>query len=97
MTKLIRNRIVCVSGCLYVVTPASFHIQRANWSVLFLKERDAVFTNNYWRVVADVSTSCYDDVIVSDRNELAVVNTRKQDLTPMSELKHGIAIGCFGK
>jgi hypothetical protein len=53
MTELIRHHIVYVSGCLHVVTLASFHIQRTNASVLFPKEHDAVFTNNYWRVVAD--------------------------------------------
>jgi hypothetical protein len=58
--------------------------------VLFLEERDSIFTNSYWRVAADVSKSCYEDVIASVRYDLGVVNSHKQDLTPVSELKQNL-------
>jgi hypothetical protein len=66
--------------------PTSFQIHPTNNSVLFLKEKDVILTNDRWRVAIDLDTSRYEDVISSIRSQLMVVSKQKE-FTPISELK----------
>ena len=67
--------------------PTSFQIQHINNSVLFLKEKDVILTNDHWRVAIDLDTSKYEDVISSIRSDLMVVSKQQKEFTPISELK----------
>jgi len=67
--------------------PTSFQIQHVNNSVIFLKEKDVILTNDHWRVAIDLDTSRYEDVISSIRSDLMVVSKQQKEFTPMSELK----------
>jgi len=67
--------------------PTSFQIQHVNNSVIFLKEKDVILTNDHWRVAIDHDTSRYEDVISSIRSDLMVVSKQQKEFTPMSELK----------
>jgi len=67
--------------------PTSFQIQPTKDSVLFLKEKDVILTNDTWRVAIDLDTSRYEYVISSIRSDLMVVNKQQKEFTPISELK----------
>jgi hypothetical protein len=67
--------------------PTSFQIQPTNNSVLFLKEKDIILTNDHWRVDIDLDTSRYEDVISSIRSNLMVVSKQKKEFNRISELK----------
>jgi len=67
--------------------PTSFQIQNVNNSVIFLKEKDVILTNDHWRVAIDLHTSRYEDVISSIRSDLMVVSKQQKEFTPMCELK----------
>jgi len=67
--------------------PTSFQIQHVNNSVIFLKEKDVILTNDHWRVAIDLDTSRYEDVISSIRSDLMVESKEHKEFTPMSELK----------
>jgi len=75
-----------VSGCLPIVMPTGFQIQPTNKSVLFLKEKDVILTNDFWRLAIDLDMSRYEDVVSSIRSDLMVVRKQKE-FTPISELK----------
>jgi hypothetical protein len=66
--------------------PTSSQIQRTNKSVLFLKEKDVILTNEHWRVAIDLDTSCYERVVTAIRGDLMVVSKQKE-FTSISELK----------
>ena len=67
--------------------PTSIKIQHINNSVLFLKEKDVILTNDHWQVANDLDTSKYKDVISSIRSDLMVVSKQKKEFTPISKLK----------
>jgi hypothetical protein len=67
--------------------PTSFQIQTTNNSVLLLKEKDVILTNDHWRLDIDLDTSRYEDVISSTRSDLLIVSKQQKEFTPISELK----------
>jgi hypothetical protein len=67
--------------------PTSFQIQPTNNSLLFLKEKDVILTNDHWLVAIDFDTSRYEDVISSIRSDLMVVSKQQKELTPISDPK----------
>ena len=51
---------LCVTGCFILIALAELHVQPLNHSVIFMKERDVIFSNDQWRVAIngnDISNS----------------------------------------
>jgi len=63
--------------------PTGFQIQHINNSVLFLKEKVVILTNDHWRVATDLDTSRYEDVISSIRSDLMVLSKQQREFTPV--------------
>jgi hypothetical protein len=63
-------------------------IQPLNNSVVFAKKSDILLTNYTWRIAIDLDTSRYHEVISAIRDDLLLVESQKQELTPTSELRH---------
>jgi hypothetical protein len=55
--------------------------------VLFLKESDIVFTNDYWRIAVDFDLSTYYDTMSTVTSDLIVMERQKREFTPMHELQ----------
>lgn len=83
---------MCVTGTLLhlratgSVTP-ELQIQPINQSVLFLKEREVFFTNDAWRVVLDLNTSSYTEVILIIPEDLWLTCEQRKEFKTVSELK----------
>jgi len=62
-------------------------IQPLNHSVVYLKEREVILTNDFWRVVVDFRTAEYEDVIATIHEDLLVVERQRKEFTSVSELR----------
>ena len=76
-----------VTGCLQLIVLGELHIQPLNHSVLFMKKTDIVFTSDKWRLALDFDLNTYYDVMSTISSDLLVVERRKQEFTPIHELK----------
>ena len=56
-------------------------------SVIFLKENDAILTNDMWHVALDINTNTYEEIISTVKGDLLLVENQKKEFTPISELK----------
>jgi hypothetical protein len=63
-------------------------IQPLNNSVVFAKESDILLTNDAWRIAIDLDTSKYHEIISTIGDDLLIVESQKQELNPISELRH---------
>jgi hypothetical protein len=65
---------------------AELHVQPLNHSVIFVKERDVILSNDQWRVAVNVNLSTYHEVLSTVKSDLLAVEQRKE-FTSTSELK----------
>jgi len=65
---------------------AELHVQPLNHSVMFMKERDVIPSNDQWRVIVIVNRSTYHEVLSIVKSDLLAVEQRKE-FTSTSELK----------
>ena len=64
-----------------------FKKQPTKNSLLFLKEKDVILTNDHWCVAIDLDASRYEGVIFFIRSELMIVSKQQKEFTPISVLK----------
>jgi hypothetical protein len=64
--------------------------------VLYLKEYDIVFTNDYWRIAVEFDLSTYYDTMSTVTWDLLVMERQKREFTPMRELQQiGLILQTF--
>jgi hypothetical protein len=62
-------------------------IQPLNHSVVFLKEKEVVLTSDVWRVMIDLGTGTYEEVISAINGDLLLAERQRKEFTSISELK----------
>ena len=62
------------------------YVQPLNSSVVFVKEKEDVFTSDIWRVVMNIDLSTYHEVISTVRADLFSVEHLKKEFTTIAEL-----------
>jgi hypothetical protein len=75
-----------VTGCLLLIVLAELHVQPLNHSVIFVKERNVILSNDHWRVAVNVNLSTYHEVLSTVKSDLAIEKQRKE-FTSTSELR----------
>jgi len=78
---------LCVTGCFILVALAELHVQPLNHSVIFMKERDVVLSNDQWRVAVNVNLSTYYEILSTVKSDLLAVEQQRKEFTATSELK----------
>jgi len=76
-----------VTGCLHSSVAAETFVQPLNRSVIFLKERDVILSNDVWRIAINIEMEPYEEALSIIRGDLLTVGERKQEFTFNSELK----------
>jgi len=66
---------------------AELHVQPLNYSVIFVKERDVILSNDQWRVAVNVNLSTYHEVLSIVKSDLLAVEQQRKEFTSTSELK----------
>ena len=66
---------------------AELHVQPLNHSVMFMKERDVIPSNDQWRVIVIVNRSTYHEVLSIVKSDLLAVEQQRKEFTSTSELK----------
>ena len=79
--------LLCVSGCVILIALAELHVRPLNHSVIFMKERDVVLSNDQWRVAVNVNLSTYYEVLSTVKSDLLAVEQQRKEFTATSELK----------
>jgi len=64
---------------------AELRVQPLNHSVIFVKERDVILSNDQWRVAVNVSQSTYHEVLSTVKSELLAVEQQRKEFTSTSE------------
>ena len=80
-------KFLVVTGCLLLSIAAETFVHPLNRSVIFLKERDIILSNDVWRIAIDVKMEPYEEALSIIRGDLLTVEERKQEFTFSSELK----------
>ena len=78
---------LCVTGYLLSLIAAGLLIQPLNRSVVILKGKEVVLTNDVWRIVVDFEMSPYEEVISTIKEDLLTVEGQKREFTSISEIK----------
>ena len=78
---------MCATGCFILIALAELHDQPLNHSVIFMKERDVVLSNDQWRVAVNVNLSTYYEVLSTVKSDLLAVEQQRKEFTATSELK----------
>jgi len=65
----------------------SVKIQPLSHGVVFVKEKDIVFTNDAWRVAVNLDTTPYEDATSKVLEDLRIVNKYKKEFTSIAELQ----------
>jgi hypothetical protein len=55
--------------------------------VLFLKEKNIIFTSDAWRLAIEIYTQVCEDAIATVINDLTSVEKQRKEFTPVAELK----------
>ena len=84
---LLSLKFLVVTGCLLLSIAAEMFVQPLNRSVIFLKERDLILSNDIWRIAINVEMEPYDEALFVIKGDLLTVKQRKQGFTFNSELK----------
>jgi hypothetical protein len=58
-----------------------------NKSVIILKEKDVVVSNDHWYVAIEISTKIYEDAKATIRLDLEIIESQHKGLTPIVERK----------
>ena len=61
---------VCFAGYMLRLLAEELLIQPLNYSVVFLKEKNVIFTNDVWRNVIDFDMGPYEEVIWAVKEDL---------------------------
>jgi len=56
-------------------------------SVIFMKERDVVLSNNQWRVAVNVNLSTYHEVFSTVNLDLLAEKQQRKEFTSVSEIR----------
>jgi hypothetical protein len=54
---------------------------------VFLKAKDIVLTNEYWRIAVNLDVTAYQDVIATLREHLLLLINQRREFTAITELK----------
>ena len=74
------------TGCLILIALAELHVLPLNHSVIFMRDRDVILSNDQWRVAVNVNLSTYYEVPSTVKSYLLAFEQRKC-FTETSELK----------
>jgi len=58
-------KFLVVTGCLLLPTAAETFLQHLNRSVIFVKERDIMLSNDVWRIAIDVEMEKHEEALTS--------------------------------
>ena len=83
---LLTLKFLVVTGCLLLSIAAETFVHPLNKSVIFLKERDIILSNDVWRIAIDVKMESHEEAFSIIRGDLLTVEERKQEYTFNSEL-----------
>ena len=72
-------KFLVVTGCLLLSIAAETFVHPLNRSVIFLKERDIILSNDVWRIAIDVKMEPYEEALSIIRGDLLTVEERKQE------------------
>jgi len=67
-----------VTGCFILIALAELHVQPLNHSVIFMKERDVVLSNDQWRIAVNVNLSTYYEVLSTVKSDLLAVEQQRK-------------------
>jgi hypothetical protein len=76
-----------VTGCIFVAVTTEIHIQLLSSDVAFLKEKDLKLSDDTSHVIVKLGTDHYLETIATTRQDLAGIDSREQEVTPVEELK----------
>ena len=76
---LLSFKFLVVTGCLLLSIAAETFVHPLNGSVIFLKERDIILSNDIWRIAIDVKMDPYEEAISIIRGDFLTVEGRKQE------------------
>ena len=68
---------VCVAGYMLRLLAAELLMHPLNYSVVFLKEENVIFTNDVWRNVIDFDMGPYEEIILAIKEDLLTVPRHK--------------------
>jgi len=70
--------ILCVTGYFLSLMAAGLLIQPLNHSMILLKEKDVILTNDVWRIVVDFEMGPYEQVISTIKEDLLIAEGQKR-------------------
>jgi hypothetical protein len=76
-----------VSGFLLTFVTTAYRIQPLGHNVIFLKQTDAVLTDDTRRDTINLDTGMYEEIISGDKTDLHLIETQRKEFTFISELK----------
>jgi hypothetical protein len=77
-----------VSGLLLCYVAAELINSFLNHSVLFVKEKDLIFTNDYWKIVVNFDLMPYEDIVTTLREDLRKLKEASKRSLPIGELRY---------
>ena len=67
-------------------------VQTLNSSIIIVKETDIVLSTGAWHIAIAINTTTYQDVISTVREDLLLIEHKKQKFSPTSELRHNVTL-----
>jgi hypothetical protein len=77
-----------VSGLLLCYVGAEVVNSPLNHSVLFVKEKDVIFTSDYWKIIVNFDLMPYEDVVSTLREDLRELKEVSKRSLPIGELRY---------
>ena len=62
-------------------------IQPLNSSVIILKQKDIIVTDDAWRIAIDIDVNVFEEALSTIKADLILIESQKQEFTPLPELK----------
>jgi hypothetical protein len=79
-------RSLYVAGCLPSLILADFSIQPLNQSVVLLKDREIIFTNDAWLLAVDIDMSSYEEAVTAVKANILSLEVHRKEAVSIFEL-----------
>jgi hypothetical protein len=66
---------------------AELSIQPLNSSVIILKQKDIIVTDDTWRIALDIDVNVFEEALSTIKADLLLIESQKQEFARISELK----------
>jgi hypothetical protein len=81
------NYMLCVAGCVIVTEAGELNVKVLTHNTVFIQEKDAILTNDKWRIVVDLDVKFYESTVTELRADLQEIYSLKSRYAPINELR----------